>query len=275
MTYFGFLARFVVVPIILFVFLNWLAQRRGRTIPDALRGMPAIPTLLAHVLIALIYTTPWDNYLVATRVWWYDPDLVTGIVIGWVPIEEYTFFILQPIMTGLYLLLLARLLPMPREPFRPHPNLRLWTTVGAGAIWVISIVILVTGYAPGTYFALELGWALPPIMIQLAFGADILWRYKGLVFWTLVPATLYLSWADSLAISAGTWTIDPAQSFNIYLGGVLPIEEFIFFLLTNTLLVFGVTLVLARESQSRLYDEIIPWASRLLGRPTQLDRDTG
>lgn len=27
MTYFGFLARFVVVPIILFVFLNWLAQR--------------------------------------------------------------------------------------------------------------------------------------------------------------------------------------------------------------------------------------------------------
>ena len=120
MTYFGFLARFVVVPIILFVFLNWLAQRRGRTIPDALRGMPAIPTLLAHVLIALIYTTPWDNYLVATRVWWYDPDLVTGIVIGWVPIEEYTFFILQPIMTGLYLLLLARLLPMPLTPATPQ-----------------------------------------------------------------------------------------------------------------------------------------------------------
>ncbi len=112
-------------------------------------------------------------------------------------------------------------------------------------------------------------------MIQLAFGADILWRYKGLVFWTLVPATLYLAWADSLAISAGTWTIDPAQSFNIFLGGVLPIEEFIFFLLTNTLLVFGVTLVLARESQSRLFQELIPWANNLLGRSSRLDRDTG
>ena len=23
-----------------------------------------------------VYTTPWDNYLVATNVWWYDPALV-------------------------------------------------------------------------------------------------------------------------------------------------------------------------------------------------------
>lgn len=275
MTYFGFLVRFVVVPIILLLFLNWLAQRSGRSVPDAMRGMPFVPTLLAHVLIALIYTTPWDNYLVATNVWWYDPELVSGVVIGWVPIEEYTFFILQPIMTGLYLLLLTRLLPMPTAPFHPNRSLRLWTTAATGVVWLISVVILLAGYAPGTYFALELGWAMPPIMIQLAFGADILWRFKGLVFWTLVPATLYLAWADSLAISAGTWTIDPAQSFNIFLGGVLPIEEFIFFLITNTLLVFGVTLVLARESQSRLYDEIIPWANRVLRRPTRLDSDTG
>jgi hypothetical protein len=34
----------------------------------------------------------------------------------------------------------------------------------------------------------------------------------------------------------------------IYLGGVLPVEEFIFFLVTNTLLVFGITLALARPS---------------------------
>jgi lycopene cyclase domain-containing protein len=59
-----------------------------------------------HVVIALVYTTPWDNYLVATNVWWYDPELVTGIVIGWVPIEEYTFFILQPILGGLWIFFL-------------------------------------------------------------------------------------------------------------------------------------------------------------------------
>ena len=56
------------------------------------------------VLIAVAYTTPWDNYLVATNVWWYDESLVTGLKLGWVPIEEYTFFVLQTLMTGLWTL---------------------------------------------------------------------------------------------------------------------------------------------------------------------------
>ena len=52
-------------------------------------------------MVAVLYTTPWDNYLVATGVWWYDPHLVAGLVLGWVPIEEYTFFILQTLAMGL------------------------------------------------------------------------------------------------------------------------------------------------------------------------------
>ena len=66
-----------------------------------------------------------------------------------------------------------------------------------------------------------------------------------------MPATLYLGAVDAVAIDAGTWTIDPAQSLEIYLGGVLPLEEFTFFLVTNTLVAFGMTLVLARESLER------------------------
>ena len=58
--------------------------------------------------------------------------------------------------------------------------------------------------------------------------------------------------SGALAITAGTWTISPAQSLNIYLAGYLPVEEFLFFLITTTLVVFGITLVLARESQSRV-----------------------
>jgi lycopene cyclase domain-containing protein len=262
-TYFGFLLRFVGIPIVILLVLHLVLHLRGRKLPDTLRGMAPIPTLLAHIVVALLYTTPWDNYLVATRVWWYDPDLVTGIVIGWVPIEEYTFFLVQPIMTGLYLLLLAKIIPLGDSG---DFALRRWSLVVAGLIWLASVVILVGGWRPGTYLGLELVWALPPIMIQLAFGADILWRYRRLVFWTLVPATLYLSAADALAIGSGTWTIDPAQSLNVYLGGVLPIEEFIFFFLTNTLLVFGITLVLARESHARLHEELLPWVNARLGR---------
>ena len=206
--------------------------------------------------MALVYTTPWDNYLVATRVWWYDPQLVTGLVIGWVPIEEYTFFILQPLLAGLWLLLLARRLPVGPVSGSGPRHLRPISTALAGLVWLGMVAILVAGWQPGTYLALELGWALPPIMLQLAFGADILWRHRRLILLTWLPATFYLSAADAIAIGAGTWTIDPAQSLNIYLGGVLPIEEFIFFGLTNALLTFGMVLVLARQSQVRLEEAL-------------------
>ncbi len=259
MTYFGFLLRFLVVPIILLTVAHLILGRRGRPLPESLRAVPAVPALLAHIVIALVYTTPWDNYLVATGVWAYNPDLVTGIVIGWVPIEEYTFFVLQPIMAGLWLFLMARLLPLGPAGNYARPSLRAVSTGAVILVWLVAVVVFFSGWAPGTYLSITLAWALPPIAIQLAVGADILWRYRGLVFWSIAPVTLYLSAADSLAIGHGTWTIDPGQSFNVFLGGVLPVEEFVFFALTNILLVFGMTLLLARETHERLRGELLPW----------------
>lgn len=252
MSYFGFLARFLGIPILLLAVAAWIARRRGQALAlaPALGTAPAGTVVFLHVIIALLYTTPWDNYLVATRVWWYDPALVTGFTLGWVPIEEYTFFVLQPIMTGLWLLFLGQRISLPATV--PHrPRLRYLAVGLAGLLWLGSLAILLSSWEPGTYLGLELIWALPPIMLQLAFGADILWRYRRFILLALVPPTLYLSAADALAIQAGTWTINPAQSLPIHLGGILPLEELLFFLLTNTLIVFGVTLALARESGNR------------------------
>lgn len=249
MTYFGFLAIFLMIPIFILAGMGVHDRRYGRDLPPRLRFWPPSAAIALHVLLALVYTTPWDNYLVATHVWWYDPALVTGLLIGWVPVEEYTFFILQPILGGLWLLLWARRIPVAAEgALRPWPR---WGAVTVtGLIWLAAVLILVGGWRPGTYLALELSWALLPIMLQLGFGADILWRYRRLVLITLVPLTLYLSAADALAINWGTWTIDPAQSTGLMLGN-LPVEEFVFFLLTNTLVSFGITLILARESHER------------------------
>lgn len=230
--------------------LSWSEKRRGRERPISLQSWPAWAAIALHVFIALIYTTPWDNYLVATSVWWYDPSLVTGVTIGWVPIEEYTFFVLQPILSGLWLLFLMRRITMKDEMLRP--SIRLWSLLPLGIIWIMGSTILVAGWQPGTYLSLILVWALPPIMLQLGFGADILWRYRRLVLFSIVSITLYLSLADALAINWGTWTIDPAQSVNIFLGGILPVEEFVFFLMTNILITFGIVLVLADASHQRL-----------------------
>jgi lycopene cyclase domain-containing protein len=46
-------------------------------------------------ILAVIWTTPWDNYLVASGVWHYDPKKVWNVILGYVPLEEYLFFVLQ------------------------------------------------------------------------------------------------------------------------------------------------------------------------------------
>lgn len=251
MTYFGFLARFLLVPMAILALLLWRDRRRGISMPANLRNFPAWAVVLLHVVIAVIYTTPWDNYLVATRVWWYDIDLVTGITLGYVPIEEYTFFVLQTIMTGMWLIWLAPRLQRAAS-WRPSNPLRVIATIVLGIIWLPTVWLLWTGVTPATYLSLILVWALPPIIIQVAFGVDILWRYRALVLTTILVPTLYLIVADTLAIDAGTWVISPEQTTGIHLPGGLPIEEAIFFLVTNTLIGFGVTLALASESASRL-----------------------
>ena len=250
MTYFLFLALFVGIPILLLLGVAWWDGRSGRKRPAALANWPVAGGILLHALIALIYTTPWDNYLVATGVWWYDPALVTGVVLGWVPIEEYTFFVVQPILAGLWLTALARRLPP--VAFTPNPAIRWMGVAFLGIVWLGAVAIPLLGWQPGTYLFLELAWALPPIALQWGFGGDILWRNRRLVLLALVPMTLYLSGADAIAIGAGTWTIDPAQSTGLLLGGILPIEEFLFFGLTNTLVTFGLVLVWVAESRTRL-----------------------
>jgi lycopene beta-cyclase len=266
MTYFNFLLIFVGTPTLLLGLLNLWAARTQQSLPASLTSWPARGVMLAHVLVAVIYTTPWDNYLVATRVWWYDPELVTGIVLGWVPLEEYIFFIVQTILVSFWIWFMARLLYATDTTHLPDSNfgrrLRWGSVLICGLVWLASVTILAAGWQPGTYLGLILVWALPPIMLQLGFGADILWRYGRLVALTLLPAALYLSWADTFAIGDGTWVIDPAQSTGILVGN-LPIEEMIFFFATSTLIVFGTILVLARDSQVRapraLLDTLRRW----------------
>lgn len=261
MTYFGFLAIFLGIPIIVLSMWTIWDFRRGKSMPHALNLWKPWGVMIALAVVAFVYTTPWDNYLVATRVWWYDIELVSGIVFGYVPIEEYTFFIVQPIMTGLFLLALMRYIKHDAKPANSNKS-RLIATFFVGVIWAMSAILLLLSlssveWEPFTYLSLELSWALIPVMIQMAFGADIIWRHRRAIIVTIVISTLYLSYADSLAIGSGTWTIDPQQSLNIFLGGVLPIEEFVFFLLTNVLIVFGMTLVLAQESLQRALKIVI------------------
>jgi lycopene beta-cyclase len=252
MTYFQFLLVFLGIPLILLLFLTALDKRKGWLLVYSRQRFPVWLALWVHVLVAVVYTTPWDNYLVATGVWYYNPKLVSGITLGWVPLEEYIFFILQTLMTGLFFLAVARRIRMNKGNLQSTGPWRFVAVLVLGIVWIFAVILIISGWSPATYLGLILIWACPPIMMQFLFGGDILWQERKIICITLILSTLYLSITDSLAIGSGTWTIDPNQSLQVFLGGVLPVEEFLFFLVTNCLIVFGVTLLLSRESRNRL-----------------------
>lgn len=204
-----------------------------------------------HVLLAVLYTTPWDNYLVATGVWYYNPDLVTGIVLAYVPIEEYIFFILETILAGLWWWFLARRLSPPANRFTPNKLLVYVPTCVLVLVWLSSSYLFLFGSPHWTYLSIILFWALPPMIIQTFFGADILWQYRKLVFWAIFIPGVYLSLMDTFALKDTIWSISPTQTTGALFFNILPLEEAVFFFVTNILITFGLTLFLANVSQER------------------------
>ena len=256
MTYFSFLLHFLVIPILVFLAITYWDHKNKKQIADFQNGRAVWIGIGIHILLAVIYTTPWDNYLVATSVWYYSPKLVTGWVIGYVPIEEYTFFVLETILSGLWWWFLAQRYSFASslpggEGFAPNKKLVYRSTCLLAPLWFLSTYLLFFGEPKWTYLSLILFWALPPIFVQLLFGADILWHYGKLVFWGIVVPGTYLSLMDIVALKETTWSISASQTTGVLFFGILPLEEVLFFFITNMLIIFGLTLLLANVSQER------------------------
>jgi lycopene beta-cyclase len=96
-SYGQFLVVFLVVPILV---LGVLLRRR--------LNRRYVSSIAALAIVALLYTTPWDNLIVSMGVWSYDPARIVGVVLGFIPLEEYLFFVLQTTLSGLVLLALMR-----------------------------------------------------------------------------------------------------------------------------------------------------------------------
>ena len=262
MTYFGFLVRFVILPLITIRYLIHRDNQQQRDIPDSLQNWPENGTLAAHVAVAVAYTTLWDNYLVANNVWSYDDDLVTGHTIGYVPIEEYSFFVLQTMLAGSWTQYLMRRIPADEIPYvgevsASQRKSAIAFTSGVSLLWLASLKRLAGDRKD--YLALILSWALPPIMLQTGFGGDILWRHRSLIAASLLPTTAYLGATDSIAIGRGIWEITPEHTTGAkVISKHLPFEELLFFFVTNVLLVFGVTLVQSKDSEDRLPEALKP-----------------
>ena len=185
--------------------------------------------------IALLYTIPWDNYLIARGVWWYGENRVLAHL--WLaPVEEYLFILAQPFLTALWASHLS--IPEWREdPVRVRP--RIAAGAVALAIGAVGAAMLLT--QPTVYLGAILVWAAPVFLLQWVVGApQLLVARRTLMVGTLVP-TVYLWVADWIAIDQGIWVFSGALTTGVSILG-LPVEEAVFFLVTNLFVVQGLVL---------------------------------
>ena len=216
--------------------LAWLFYRRP-SLPPFRRQLSAVGVTLM-VTVAVLYTTPWDNVLIDMGVWFYGEGAV--FVRFWeAPLGEYLFFVFQTLIASVWLYHVGFDPGTEAGDFAVTPRvlgvfgwlalagLGAWMTLAAPERW--------------TYLGAILVWASPIVALQWGVGGAYLVRTWRDWLPAVVVPTLYLWAVDRLAIGLGIWTIaEPTKTGFEILG--LPIEEALFFVYTNLLVVFGLVL---------------------------------
>ena len=196
------------------------------------------------IAIAVAATIPWDSYLIRTNIWSYPPSVILGPTILYIPVEEVFFFVVQTYNTTLLYLLLSKPILGPVYMVKEKQNdkwkwVKLVGQLGL-ALGIKRAVDFIRDGGERTYLGLILVWALPFVFLLWSLGYQFLVRLP--ITSTVIPIaipTLYLWVVDTLALKRGTWVIETGTKTGWTLWPNLEIEEAIFFLLTNCLIVFG------------------------------------
>lgn len=136
----------------------------------------------------------------------------------------------------------------------------------------------------GTYLGLILVWAAPFAFFLWILSSEFLLNLP--LSSTLLPIalpTLYLWVVDTLALRRGTWSIETGTKLGFTIWDGLEIEEAVFFLATNLLIVFGLAsfdhALAILFSFPELFPEVSPTPSpkllmtALLTSPSKYDWD--
>jgi 15-cis-phytoene synthase/lycopene beta-cyclase len=198
------------------------------------------------ITIAVTATIPWDSYLIRTGVWTYPEDAVLGLTIFSIPAEELFFFFIQTYITALLYIICNK--PVLHAQYLDNAQTRpAWVKRGQllGQAILASLAIgggyLVAHDGDGTYMGLILAWACPFALITWSLTGDMILSmpWTSTVGPIMVP-TMFLWYVDELSLRSGVWTIETGTKIGHTLYGSLEMEEAVFFLVTNTLIVFGI-----------------------------------
>jgi 15-cis-phytoene synthase / lycopene beta-cyclase len=202
--------------------------------------------ILFLITVAVTATIPWDSYLIRTGVWTYPENGVLGSSLFSIPFEELFFFVVQTYITSLIYILCNK--PVLHAQYIDTPASRpawIWRGHVIGQALLVTLTafgaLLIRQGGDGTYLGLILAWACPFLFITWSLTGPMLLALPWQA--TLLPImlpTLYLWFVDELSLRQGIWTIETGTKLGKQLFGSLDLEEAIFFLITNTLVVFGI-----------------------------------
>ena len=227
MTYFRFHLLFNLPVSILLLILN-------RALPWQSPEWQAIGIVL---ILVVAFTSPWDNWAVKEGIWDFPAARIWRRV-GYLPVEEYLFFVWQSIHVILSVRWLLNEFPSLRTglgtPIGPMQ------AAGVSGLVLLWIAVGLRSRRHGlpkrwNYSWHLLYWFLPVIFIQWIVALSL---FIGLIpVFALVTAAwgTYYTLADLAAVKQGVWYFDPTQITGWKLGGVLPWEEIAFFYLTSLL----------------------------------------
>lgn len=192
----------------------------------------------------MVSTIPWDSYLIRTGVWSYPPNVIVGPTIFDIPLEEVFFFVIQTFNTTLLYLILSKPILHPVYLVK-EGNGHQWRYVKVIGQIVAALTIkqgaqYVRDGGRKTYLGLILVWAFPFLLLLWSLAYQFLVKLPPTS--TILPIalpTVYLWVVDTLALQRGTWVIESDTKTGWVLWPGLEIEEAVFFLLTNCLIVFG------------------------------------
>lgn len=204
------------------------------------------------LLAVFVFTTPWDNLAAKWGIWGFPREKYT-VRLGYLPVEEYAFFLLQS--ANVMLAVRALFLFFPDWETGQETSLSRGTVLFLG-VSIVPWLIVATQLrwlrrkaGARVNYALHLAWFLPVIYVQWIIAPPLFFAHAGMLAIITAAFGIYYTLADLAAVRAGTWFFDEKQITGLKLGGILPWEEIAFFFLTSLLVAQSYLLLLPSDQR--------------------------
>jgi lycopene cyclase domain-containing protein len=235
-TYFRFHWIFNVPLLVILILIGWPEPWT----PGEIQAMSYV------VLAAVLFTTPWDNDAARRGIWGFPREKFT-LRLGYLPVEEYLFFVLQSLNVVFALRALFHLVPAWQNHATSHPTPWTWLGVAASVpAWIMigwGLRAWHRDKSARLNYALHLVWFLPVISMQWIIGSTVFSTHAGLMALAACAFGVYYTVADVVAVRANLWFFDENQITGHKVAG-LPWEEIAFFFLTSLLVAQSYLLLL-------------------------------